>query len=173
MATFEDATEEQKVALSKAGFKLFHSSDPEVREAARRALMKADTSVRFPEIETSDLVDGKMKESADQIKELQQQIMQTDARRMLEDQRAAARARGLDPAEVEKAITERGIANWDTAMEFVELTHRSAQPTPAAYDEPADVLPQGKDFWDNPQKASRTMAHQAVDELMQRRKAQR
>lgn len=173
MATFEELTEEQRVALAKAGHKLFHN--PEVSPDAKRLLMRADKNVRFPEIETDDRIDGKLKANQDQIKELQQQIMQTDARRMLEEQRAAARARGLDPADVEKAITERGIGSWDTAMEFVELQARAAVPTPAAYDEPGDIMPPAteKEFWANPQAATRKMAHQAVDELRKRRQAQR
>lgn len=171
MATFEELTEAQKDALAKAGHKLFHN--PEVSPDAKRLLMKADKSVRFPEIETSDQIGSELKKRDDKINELSQTLMQNEARRRLEEQRAAAIARGLDPAEVEKAITERGIGSWDTAMEFVELTHRAATPTPAAYDTPADVLPTGKEFWDNPQKATREMAHKAVDELKARRQTQR
>src|ERR1700685_1104552 len=129
MATFEELTEAQIASLAKAGFKMFHSSDPEVSNAAKRALMRADKSVKFADIDAADHVDGQLKKRDDKIDELTNEIRQNEARRRLEEQSAAARARGLDPDEVTKAISERHIASWDTAMEFVELTHRSAQPT--------------------------------------------
>lgn len=171
MATFEELTDAQRDALAKAGHKLFQN--PEVSSEAKRLLMKADKNVRFPEIETSDQLGGELKKRDDKIDALTNELRQTEARRRLEEQRTAARGRGLDPAEVEKAITERGIGSWDTAMEFVELTHRAATPTPAAYDEPLDVMPTGKEFWNNPEKATREMAHKAVDELKARRQGAR
>jgi hypothetical protein len=173
MATFEELTDAQRLALAKAGHKLLHN--PEVAGDAKRLLMKTDKSLRFPEIETADAVDGQLKKRDEKIEALENKLVQNEAQQRLAEKKAAAAARGLDWDEIQKAITERGIGSVDTAMEFVELTHRAATPTPAAYDEPVDVLPAAseKEFWANPQAATRKMAHQAIDELQQRRRAQR
>jgi hypothetical protein len=173
MATFEDLTDAQRLALAKAGHKLLQN--PEVASDAKRLLMKADKSLRFPEIETADAIDGQLKKRDEKIEALENKLVQTEAQQRLAEKKAQAAARGLEWDDVQKAITERGIANVETAMEFVELTKRSAVPTPAAYDEPIDLIPAAaeKDFWANPQKAVREMAHQTIDELKARRMGQR
>jgi hypothetical protein len=174
VATFEQLTEEQRAALARVGHKLFHN--PEVSKDAKRLLMKADPQVKFPEIQTEDAMDEKLIKRDDKIKELEQSIMQNEARQRLEERRKDARERGIDPEEVEKAMTERGIGKWETAMEFVELTHRSAPATAASIDagNSTELPPDAeKEFWKDPQGASRKMAHQAIDELAQRRRQAR
>jgi hypothetical protein len=175
MATFEQLTDEQRAALARVGHKLFHS--PEVSKDAKRLLMKADPAVKFPEIETQDAVEKSLEKRDEKIQALENQIMQTEAQRRLDERRAEARAKGIDPEEVEKAMTERGIGKWETAMEFVELTHRSAPATASSIDNvglstvmPADTE---KEFWKDPAAWSRKEAHAVVDELQARRRQAR
>jgi hypothetical protein len=174
VATFEQLTDEQRAALARAAHSLFHN--PEVSRDAKRLLMKANPAVKFPEIETQDAVEESLKSRDKKIETLEQQIMQNEARQRLEERRAEARAKGIDPEEVEKAMTDRGIAKWETAMEFVELTHRSAPATAASVDmglstptPPND----DKEFWQDPAGVSRKRAHEAIDELQARRRQAR
>jgi hypothetical protein len=170
MASFEELPEEQKLNLARAAHKLY--SNPETSKKAKRLLMEADKSVRFPELEVEDQVNAQTEEQKKRIAELEAKMIQQSA----EDNRAKkhqqARDAGLDPADVEKAIIDRGIGNWETAMEFVRLTQQAAAATPEATAGGHFELPDGKnDWWKDPTKAARKAAHEAIDELRGRRRA--
>jgi hypothetical protein len=171
MASFEDLTDAQKATLAAVGYRLFHN--PEVSSAAKRLLMKADPKVKFPEIETQDAVESSLEKRDKKIEELEQRLIQESAERNLAKRHDEARARGLDPADVEKAIIERGIGKWETAMEFVELTQRAAAPTPASLNTGlSTVVPsEDKEFQKDPAKWANDEAHRVIDELRGRRPA--
>jgi hypothetical protein len=174
VATFEQLTDEQRAALARAAHSLFHN--PEVSKDAKRLLMKANPAVKFPEIETQDAVEKSLEKRDEKIAGLEQQIMQSEARQRLEERRAAARARGLDPEEVEKAMTERSIGTYETAMDFVEMTHRAAPATAASVDVGLSTQTppnDDKEFWQDPAGVSRKRAHEAIDELSARRRQAR
>jgi hypothetical protein len=174
MASFEDLTDAQKATLAAVGYRLFHN--PEVSSAAKRLLMKADPKVKFPEIETQDAVESSLEKRDKKIEELEQRLIQESAERNLEKRHEEARARGLDPADVEKAIVERGIGKWETAMEFVELTQRAAAPTPASLNGvglSTTIPSEDKEFQKDPAAWANRVAHDTIDELRGRKPALR
>jgi hypothetical protein len=171
MASLEDLTEEQRNNIVKRATVLQKLLDnPEVSEEVKRAIMKTDKSVRFSEVIAKDEVSGTIKEQSKKIEELEQKMIQENAERNLERRHAEARERGLDPADVEKAIVERGIGKWDTAMEFVELSQRSAIPTPSSFNPGNSTeIPDDKEFYKNPQQWATNKALEVIDELRGRR----
>lgn len=174
MASFEQLTDEQRLNLARVGHRLLHN--PEVSKDARRLLMKADPSVKFPDLEVEETMQSELAKRDKKIDEMSQSQMQEAAERRRESCRQQARDRGLDPDEVEKAITERGIVKWETAMEHVEMKNRLATPTPDAGSGgdggSSTRLPDGddlKDFWNDPAAWANKQAHLAVDEIKQNR----
>ena len=168
MAGFEDLSDAQKLALAQAAHKLFQN--PEVNKDAKRLLMKADPSVKFPEIETQDQFQSELTKRDDKIKELSDKQMEVAAQHRREAMHEQARERGLKPEDVEDAIVKKGIANWDTAMEYVELSQRAAPSTPASFESNLET-PGAKEMWKDPKKWAREQAHAAIDEISKRRNA--
>ncbi len=167
MADFEQLSEAHRLALGRAAYKLFQN--PEVSREAKKLLMKADATVKFPEIETDDRIDKELKSRDEQIKELATKQIEMEARARRETLHTQAREKGLKPEDVEDAIVKKGIANWDTAMEYVELSQQAAPSTPADYDS-AMKMPDTKELWKDPAKWARGETHKAIDELIKRRK---
>jgi hypothetical protein len=173
MPSFEELTPDQQrqvLVRNEAMAKLL--ANPETSAAVKRMIKKVDPSQRFPELEVEDLVEARTSEQKKQIETLEANMMQ----RAAEDSRAkkhqAARDAGVDPEEVEKAIMDRKIGDWDTALEFVQNRNQLAAATPAEGHKRFD-LPAGKDndWWKDPTKAARKAAHDAIDELRGRRRA--
>jgi len=173
MASFAQLTDEQRANLARVAHKMFHN--PDVSREAKRLLMKADPTVKFPEIETEDLVEKKTESMQKKIDELQQQQIEANARTELARKHDLARARGLDPAEVEKNFMEKKIYDWDVAMQFTEMLHQSAAPTPDAINGGGNSTQMPteadeKELWADPAKWASKQAHAAIDELNARRK---
>jgi hypothetical protein len=170
VASFEELTDEQKLSLAKAGHALF--GRPETSKKAKRLLMEADKSVRFPELEVEDAVNEGTKELREKVEQQEARLVQQAAEAARERKHKQAREAGLDPEDVEKAIVDRGIGNWETAMEFVRLSAQAAAPTNASSEAGRFELPDGKnDWWKDPTKTARNAAHAAIDELRGRRRA--
>jgi len=168
--TFEDMTEEQRANLGRAAYKLFHN--PEVSARAKRLLTEADPTIRFPEIDQEKLIGEQLSARDKKIEELEQRQIEQAANARREKSHAEARARGLDPAAVEDAIVKRKIGDWDTAMEFVELSTRMAASTPASSDRsPSMDMPDNKDLWKNPRQWANREAHDEIDKILKQRRA--
>lgn len=169
MPTFEEKwaalNDSQRENLAKAGLRLF--DNPDVSPKAKELLMKADPSVRFPEVLQANELTRIREENAENLRKLEQSQLEERAERNREKRWAEARDAGVDPEEVEKVIVEKGIAKWDAAVEFVQMRQRTATPTPAAYDTSRNFeLPDGKNDWfKDPTKKARAEAHKAIDEL--------
>jgi hypothetical protein len=170
MPTFEELTDEQKLSLAKAGHRLF--GNPDVSKKAKRLLMEADKSVKFPELEVEDAIEAKVAERDKKVEAPEAQMIQQAAEAARARKHKQARDAGLDPADVEKAIVDRGIGNWETAMEFVRLSNQAAAPTPDAGQGGSFNLPDGKnEWWKDAKKKALSEAHAAIDELRGRRRA--
>lgn len=170
MPSFEELSEEQRASLGRAAHKLFHNN--EVSARAKRLLMEADPSITFPEIVQEKVIGDQLAERDKKIDALEQRQIEQAATARREKSHADARARGLDPAAVEDAIVKRRIGDWDTAMEFVEMSTRLAASTPASFDaRPSMELPNTKDLWENPAKFAREQAHAEIDNILKQRRA--
>jgi hypothetical protein len=170
MPTFEEMTDEQRSALGRAAHKLFHNS--EISPRAKRLLMEADPTVRFPEIDQEKAISDQLAARDKKIEELTDRQIQQEAQARREKSHADARARGLDPAAVEDAIVKRKIGDWDTAMEFVEMSTRLAAATPASFESaPSMDLPDHKDLWKDPRKFALREAHAEIDNILKQRRA--
>lgn len=176
MPSFEELTDEQRANLARAGFKLFHN--PEVSRDAKKLLTRADPKVRFPEIEAEESTAAQLRERDDRIAKLEAQQIEADLERRLEAKRKQAEDLGIDPADVEKLIVERGkagrVIDWESALELIQLQQQSAAATPSGDDfkvgnempgisEMITAGPEGA------AKIARDLTHKAIDEMRGRR----
>jgi len=170
MPSFEEMSDEQRASLGRAAFKLFHN--PEVSARAKRLLTEADPTIRFPELDQEKVISEQLSERDKKIADLETRQIQEAAERRREKSHAEARARGLDPAAVEDAIVKRKIGDWDTAMEFVEMSTKLAASTPASFDRPNSMeMPDNKELWKNPAQWARGQAHDEIDKILKQRRA--
>lgn len=178
MPSFEDMSEEQRTNLARAGFKLFHN--PEISKDAKRLLMKADKSVRFPEIEAEEQTVTQLKERDDKIAALEARQIEADLERRLEAKRKQAEDVGVDPDEVEKIIVDAGkagrVIDWESALELAQLRAQSAAATPSGDDFKvgnempgiADMINAGPE---GAARIARDLTHKAINDLRGRRQA--
>jgi len=169
--SLENKTEEQRDNLARAALALLEN--PELSRETKKLLMKAAPSTyRFPEIEQETQFDASLASRDKKIAELEQRQIEESAQRNRERKHAEATARGLDPAEVEKAIVEKHIGSWETAMEHVELSKRIAAATPSTFETVRkDVLPDAKEIWGDRRKWAAQQAHASIDEILKARRA--
>lgn len=104
--------------------------NPEVANDTKRLLKKIDPKLNFPELVVADELDKFRKEQAekDAAREETERVKQSNA--SYESTRGRLLAKGFDIKEVEKVMQDRGIANYDTAAEFMENSRKLAAPTP-------------------------------------------
>lgn len=172
MASFEEMSEEAKLALGRFAHTLIHRN-PEVAREARKLAKKANPELRFPEIETEERVNEQLAARDKKIEELEARQMQEEADRRREQKRAACVARGLDPDKVEALMIERGkqnrVIDYETAMEFLEMQGQLAAASPAS--DPmrpgnrVKSLMEDKDLWTDPSGTAAKRTHEAIDEL--------
>lgn len=168
MPSLEELTDEQRVNLARAANQVL--SNPETSREFKRLWKKANPKVSFPELDVQDTVTAELAKRDTTIEELRAAQMQDAAERRRDKEHLRARERGLNPEDVEKAVVDRRIMDWDTAMRYVELEAQSAIPTPSA-DEPMNKeVTSMKDLWNDPAKWAREQTHAAIDELAKRRR---
>ena len=171
----EKLSEEQRANLLRFGYELIHR-DPTIAKEARRLAAKANPDVyRFPELQAEEAVKSELKTRDEKLAELEQKLIESDARAQLEARRQAAKERGLNSDTIEALIVERSKAgrpiDWDTAMEIVEYQSQSAAATAAADINPVQRnLPSMKDWFADPEGTARREATNAIDELRGRRR---
>lgn len=167
MASLEDLNDDQKAALMRAGYQLLHN--PDVSKDAKRLLKKANPKLVFPELDAEDRINAELKTRDEKIAELEKAQLERDMQARIEEKRRMCRERGLDPADVEALIVERGKAgrmiDWESAAELMELQKQSAPATPAGDTSPATPMMSEKDLWNDPAKWAREQSRAAIDEI--------
>lgn len=163
--SLEELTPQQRAHLA-LGQSLM--GNPETADDARRLLRKADPKFKAPDLELQDKLDKERQDRLDGEKKLREDI-ETDRRNVwyAETQRKVAAA-GLDIKAVEKIMTDRQIANYDTAIEFLQSQQQIASPTHDSVTPMA--MPDNKDLWKDPKKTARDIAHGMINEFRTQRR---
>lgn len=166
--SLEDLTPEQRAQLNLAQLLL---SDPDTSKQARRLAKKLKPELQFSDLDLEDRIVKERETSAEQLKAIRADI----AKDKFERDRAAAHARlrdrNLDPAAVEKVMTENGIANYDLAVEILEARAEAAAPTPD--DLSPMTMPTGKvgetDLWKDPKGFATRTAYEVLNGFKKQR----
>lgn len=157
MASLEDLSAEDRAKLNLANLLL---SDPETSKQARRLAKKLKPELQFSDLDLEDRLTKQSESNAEQLKAIRADQQKIIFDREREKAHAKLRERGLDPAAVEKVMTENSIANYDLAAEVLEARAVAAAPTPD--DLTALELPSGKegevDLWKDPKNFARRTA---------------
>lgn len=167
MAEYDNLSLEDQQALGQTMHRLL--TNPELRKTTLGLLKKADPSVTLPEVELDERLNSISEAQQKRISELEDKLKAKEIADAREKQLNALRDRGLDPAEVEKTMVDKRIADYDTAARFLELERQSAPPTPSSIT-PIALPEDAKNIVRNPRQWANTEAHKAMSDLLARRR---
>lgn len=146
----------------------FVQGNPDVARDLRKKAREKNPSMPVPE---TDILEEKM---SSEVESLRAELKKRDeeARDSLQAQRRAeaharCRAAGFDPDEVEKAMIDNHIGDYDVAIKFLRQERELAPATPEAITPMS--MPTGKDLWANRNQWAKTQAFEAVNELKRQR----
>lgn len=166
--SLENYSEEQRASLARSMATLL--KHPDVSKDVKRLIRKVDPTVSFPDIE----VEEKFEQFTTKHREDQRERDEADRVRRSNEQYQATCAkiveRGFKVEDVEKVMKDKGIANYDTAVEFLENQKMLAPATADSLGFSMEMPSEMKDIQKNPNKWAKNMAHAAVDELIRQRK---
>lgn len=170
--SLESLTPEERSQLQLAQLLL---SDPATNKETRRLAKKLKPELQFADLDLEDRLEDQRKKSKEVTDALQNDLRTERMERAREKQHEKIRSRGLDPAAVEKLMTDHQIPNYDVAIELLEARAQSAAPTPNDLD--VMELPTGKagetDLWKDPKGFAQRTAYELLNGFRKQRVATR
>jgi hypothetical protein len=165
-ASLEGLTPMQRARLALAN-KLMEN--PETADEAKRLLKKVDPSFKDPALELQDRIAAETKAREEGMQKLREE-RETDKRNAWYAEKCKQiRALGLDVEKVEAIMKDKKIADYDTAVEYLQQQTSLAVPT---HDSVTPMeLPSDKGLWENPKKNARSLAHEMINEFKRNRTA--
>lgn len=145
------------------------SEDPATRKEFLRLTKKVYPDLPTPEIEMEEAVNARASVAEQKVQQLEQKLRQREVREELQKRRETLKQKGYaqsdeDVLEIEKLMTEKGIANHETAADYWRHMKQAARPTPG-YPQPVMSRMNLKDYMKNPIGAARENAAAALQEL--------
>jgi hypothetical protein len=141
---------------------------PEVGREAKRLWKKVEPRANFPDLDLEDQVSAATKALNEKVEKLEQERIEDRVRANREANHKRVRDAGFEVEQVEKVMTDEKIANYDTAIKYLQGQSALAPPTPEAVT-PIRMPDNLKDIQKNPAQWARNEAFKAINEL----KAQR
>lgn len=145
------------------------SSNPKTRNQFLRLAKEVNPELPVPELEMEAMVNERTSAAERRVDELEKQLRAREVREELSRRRSKLKETGMahsddDVLEIEKLMTEKGIANHETAADYWRHMKQSAVPTPG-YPAPVMSRMDIKGYMKNPVAAARENAAAALAEL--------
>lgn len=155
---------EELAALSKR-----LSENPKTRKSFLRLAKEVNPDIPMPELEMEEMVNERTTAAEKRVTDLENQLRAQQVRDELNRRRSKLKETGVaqtddDILEIEKLMTEKGIANHETAADYWRHMKQSAVPTPG-YPTPVMSRLDVKGYMKNPVAAARENAAAALAEL--------
>jgi hypothetical protein len=155
---------EELAALSKR-----LSEDPKTRKAFLRLTKEVHPDLPVPELDMEEAVNVRASAAEKRVEDLEKQLRSRDVREELAKRRNKLKETGMAQSddeilEIEKLMTEKGIANHETAADYWRHMKQAAVPTPG-FQQPVMSRTDIKGYMKNPIGAARENAALALAEL--------
>ena len=156
---------EELAALSKR-----LSEDPSTRKEFLRLTKRVHPDLPVPELEMEDAVNVRASAAEQRVTQLEAKLKQREIRDELSKRRSSLKEKGFaqsddDILEIEKLMTEKGIANHETAADYWQKSRELSVPTSNGFPQPVMSRFDIKGYMKNPVGASRENAALAIAEL--------
>lgn len=155
---------EELAALSKR-----LSENPKTRKSFLRLAKEVNPDIPMPELEMEEMVNERTSAAEKRVADLENQLRAQQVRDELNRRRNRLKESGFvqtddEILEIEKLMTEKGIANHETAADYWRHMKQAAVPTPG-YPQPVMSRMDVKGYMKNPVAAARENAAAALAEL--------
>ena len=145
------------------------NSNPKTRKRFLGLAQEVTPDLSVPELEMEAIVNERASAAEKRVEDLEKQLRAREIREELNKRRSRLKEQGLAQSddeilEIEKLMTEKGIANHETAADYWRHMKQSAVPTPG-YPQPVMSRLDIKGYMKNPVGAARENAHLALAEL--------
>jgi hypothetical protein len=145
------------------------SNDPATHKDYLRLVKKVMPDLPVPEIEMEEAINKRASAAEERVQQLEAKLRQREVREELSKRRNSLKEKGYAQSdeevnEIEKLMTEKGIANHETAADYFRYMKQSAVPTPG-YPQPVMSRMDVKGYMKNPVGAARENAALALAEL--------
>ena len=146
------------------------SEDPATRKDFLRLTKKVHPDLPVPEIEMEEATNARVSAAEKRVMELEAKLRQKEVKEELAKRRNSLKEAGLvqsesDIKEIEKIMTEKGIANHETAADYWKWMKESATPVSSGFPQPVMSRMDIKGYMKNPVGAARENAAAALAEL--------
>lgn len=165
MPSLEDLSPEQQDQALKLF--AFVKQNPEVEKQIRREAKKKNPNMSAPDIDLEDALAKQRDEFQEKLEAERKERLEFLQSERRKEAHAKIRSAGLDPDEVEKAMVDEAIGNYDTAIRYVSAQKKLAPATPESITPMA--MPDNKDLWKNKEMFARKTAFEAINELKAKR----
>jgi len=155
--SLEDLTPEQRARLTLMDALL---KNPETQKEVRKLARKADPNFRPPDLDIEDRLEREREERRREQQEIKDQMAQDQRNRWYEDQKRKVAAANLDIAKIEEVMKTKKIADYDTAIEYLQAQQQLAPATPASVTPMS--MPLDKDLWKDPKGTASKIAHEMI-----------
>jgi hypothetical protein len=165
MASLEDLTPEQQ----EQAMRLFSfvKANPDIEKSIRREAKRKNPNMSAPDIELEEALAKQREEFQKKLDDERSERLSLLQQERRNEAHARIRAAGLNPEEVEKAMVDESIGNYDTAIKYVHAQKQLAPSTPESIT--PHSLPNDKALWADKNKFARHAAFDAINELKARR----
>ncbi len=127
--SLEGLNEAQRDQLAR-GMQALLNGDSDTSRNTKRMLKKIDPKLNFPELDLEDQLESRVKPLVEDNQKLRDELKEKEFRQRTENDHQRIRQRGFKVEDVQKLMQERGIVNFDTAMDLLDMEQRLATPTP-------------------------------------------
>jgi hypothetical protein len=134
------------------------SEDPATRKEFLRLTKKVHPDLPVPEIEIEEATNERVSAAEKRVMELEAKLRQKEVKDELSKRRNAIK-------EIEKIMTEKGIANHETAADYWKWMKETAAPTSSGFPQPVMSRMDIQGYMKNPVGAARENAAAALAEL--------
>ena len=146
------------------------SEDPATRKDFLRLTKKVHPDLPVPEIEMEEATNARVSAAEKRVMELEAKLRQKEVKEELAKRRNSLKEAGVaqseeDIKEIEKIMTEKGIANHETAADYWKWMKESSTPVSSGFPQPVMSRMDIQGYMKNPVGAARENAAAALAEL--------
>ena len=166
MASLEDLSDAD--AAKAYALYQFVQNNPDVARDLRKKASEKNPSMPVPDTDVlEDKFQAEIERLNTELKKRDEEATETLRNQRRADAHAKVRSQGFDPEEVEKAMIENKIGDYDVAVKFLRQERELAPPTVEAIT--PNRMPDNKDLYTNRNSWARNEAFEALNELRRNR----
>jgi len=159
--SLENLTQEQQEQALR--LYSFVKQNPDIEKQIRREAKKKHPNMSAPDIDLEDALAAQRAEFEKKLEEERNERLALLQQERRKEAHQKIQSAGLDPDEVEKAMVDESIGNYETAIRYVRAQKQLAPSTPESVT--PMTMPDAKNLWKDKNAFAKSEAFAAINEL--------